>query len=163
MIAPTNKRMKVRNVKFNFESINDRHYVAGNIFATHFTNALHVLFPEGEKLFITAVRNFYDEIKDQKLHGEMRDFMGQEGIHHREHERFWEQLDEMGLNPRPLARIINRIIRAIEFMHKTFLPDRMANKMLLSMTAGMEHYTALFGNQNLGNAEFLRPFYPQEM
>jgi len=163
MTSPVTGKMKVRNVKFNFEGIDDQHYIASNIFATHFTNALHVIFPEGEKLFITSVKNFYDEIDDPILKKEMRDFMGQEGIHHREHERFWEKLESMGLKPRGFANVFVRLTKSIEWAHKTFLPERTAKKMLLTMTAGMEHYTALFGNQNLGNSEFLKPFYPKEM
>ena len=81
-------KMKVRNVKFDFEGINDKHYINKNMFATHFSNALHILFPEGEKFFIRSVKNFMKEIKDPLLKKEMRDFMGQEGVHHREHERF---------------------------------------------------------------------------
>ena len=163
MTSPAASKMTVRNVKFNFEDLNEQHYVASNIFATHFTNALHILFPEGEKLFITAVKNFYSEIDDPLLRKEMKEFMGQEGVHHREHECFWDKLDEMGLKPKPLARATKRMMNGVEFMHKTFLPERLAKKMLLSMTAGMEHYTALFGNQNLGNSDFLEPFYPHEM
>ena len=34
---------------------------------------------------------------------------------------------------------------------------------MLSVTAGMEHYTALFGHQNLGNIEFMSTTYPKEM
>lgn len=161
-MAVTNK-MTVRNVKFDFTSIKDTHYLASNIFATHFTNALHVLFPEGEKFFIKSFKPFYDEISNPELKQQMRDFMAQEAIHHREHERFWEQLEEMGLKPRKFAKFFKATADGLERFLFFILPKRTAQKLSLSMTTGMEHYTALFGNQGLGNAEFLEQFYPPEM
>jgi predicted metal-dependent hydrolase len=161
-MAVTNK-MQVRNVKFNFDDIKEVHYIGSNVFATHFLNALHVIFPEGEKLFIRSVKNFYTEIKDPELKAQMRDFMSQEAIHHREHERFWEQLEEMGLNPRKFAAFFKKWMDRLERMIFLILPKRTAQKLMLSMTAGMEHYTALFGNQALGNVMFVQNLYPKEM
>ena len=161
--AELKSKMQIRNVKFDFKDIKDPHYIASNIFATHFSNALHVIFPEGEKFFIRSVKNFMKEIDDPKLKKEMIDFMGQEGVHHREHERFWEQLEGMGLRPKGFAKWFKRGANGVEWLFNKTLSKRMANKMLLSMTSGMEHYTALFGNQNLGNSEFMKQFYPKEM
>lgn len=161
-MAETNQ-MKVRNVKFNFKEVTETHYIASNIFATHFTNALHVLFPEGEKFFIKSIKPFYDEISDTKLKEQARDFMAQEAIHHREHERFWDQLEEMGLDPRSFASVFKKSLTAVESLVFLVLPKKSAEKLALSATTGMEHYTALFGNQALGNSEFLEPLYPKEM
>jgi uncharacterized protein len=122
-----------------------------------------VLFPEGEKFFIKSIKPFYGEIEDPILKEQARDFMAQEAIHHREHERFWDQLEEMGLKPRSFARVFKKSADAIERFIYFILPKRSAQKMALSMTTGMEHYTALFGNQGLGNSEFLEPLYPKEM
>ena len=156
-------QMKVRNVKFDFQEVKETHYIASNVFATHFTNALHVLFPEGEKFFIKSIKPFYDEISEPELKEQARDFMAQEAIHHREHERFWEQLEEMGLNPRAFANVFKKSLSAIESFVFFILPERAAQKLALSATTGMEHYTALFGNQALGNSAFLEPLYPKEM
>jgi predicted metal-dependent hydrolase len=161
-MADVNK-MKVRNVKFDFQDVNETHYINGNIFATHFTNALHVLFPEGEKFFIKSIKPFYGEIQSPELKEQARDFMAQEAIHHREHERFWDKLEEMGLKPRSFATAFKKSADVIERFVYFILPKKSAKKMALSMTTGMEHYTALFGNQGLGNSEFLEPLYPKEM
>lgn len=156
-------KMEVRNVKFDFSDITDQHYVGNNMFGTHFVNALHVLFPVGEKFFVRSVKNYFDEITDPALKKEMIEFMGQEGIHHREHERFWEQMEKMDLKPMPF---VNACENSINFLTKSFyffLPKSWANKIALSATTGMEHYTALFGNQSLGNQEFSRTLMPPEM
>lgn len=159
----TTNTIKVRNVKFNFDKIEDKHYVRKNIFATHFLNSLHVVFPEGEKFFIRSARYFLNEIKDPELKKQVREFVGQEGIHHREHERFWESLEKMGLEPRRFANFLNKT--AFDGLEKglfKILPDRFAKKFSLSITTALEHYTALFGGTALQREE-LKEFLPEEM
>lgn len=159
-IAP---KMKVRNVKFDFKHITSNDYIANNVFSTHFTNSLHVLFPIGEKFFIKSVKRYMGVIQDPVLKKEMVDFMGQEGIHFREHERFWEQLEDMGIDAKPLANFVDRVIKFFERVFYFILPTSYADKLSLSITTGMEHYTALFGNQNLGNSEYRQIFFSEEM
>jgi hypothetical protein len=156
-------KMKVRNVKFDFKDIGDNQYVGNNVFSTHFTNSLHVLFPIGEKFFIKSVKRYLDKVEDPNLKKEMIDFMGQEGMHYREHERFWEQLEQMGLSVKPLSRFVDGMIRFFERIFYFILPTSYADKLSLSITTGMEHYTALFGNQNLGNKQYRQVFFHEEM
>jgi predicted metal-dependent hydrolase len=156
-------KMKVRNVRFNFEDIKENDYVANNVFSTHFTNSLHVLFPIGEKFFIKSVKNYLVTMDDPALKKEMIDFMGQEGIHFREHERFWEQLGAMGIDAMPLANFVDKSIQFFESIFYFILPKSYADKLSLSITTGMEHYTALFGNQNLGNRDYRQLFFHEEM
>lgn len=156
-------KMEVRNVAFDFTEIKDNLYVRNNTFATHFTNSLHVLFPIGEKFFIKSVKRYMSFIEDPKLKKEMIDFMGQEGIHFREHERFWDQLLVLGIDAKPLAKFVDRAIKFFESIFYFFLTKKYGDKLSLSITTGMEHYTALFGNQNLGNREYLQDFFSKEM
>lgn len=157
-------KMKVRNVKFDFKEIEDEHYLGNNMFATHFLNSLHVVFPEGEKLFIRSVRYFQNEITDEQLKKDIRDFVGQEGIHHREHERFWEKLEEMNLKPMGFVEFFRKTgFDGLEAALFKILPKRTAQKLSLSITVGAEHYTALFGNQALGNRHFNKDLMPPEM
>lgn len=161
--AKPKPKMKVRNVKFDFNSIQDNHYVSKNMFATHFMNALHILFPEGEKFFIRSIKTYMKDINDPLLKKEVRDFMGQEGVHFREHERFWEQMEKMGLKPRPLVNTINKAVDGVEKALNWFLPKKAADKLALSITVGMEHYTALFGQQYLTNFNYFSDAYPKQM
>lgn len=155
--------IKIRNVKFNFDSITDKHYAHKNMFATHFLNSLHVVFPEGEKFFIRSARYFVSELKDEQLKREVREFVGQEGIHHREHERFWESLEKMGLQPKRFSNFLNKTaFDGIEKSLFKLLPDRFAKKLSLSITTALEHYTALFGSTALQREE-LKDFLPEEM
>jgi predicted metal-dependent hydrolase len=164
MTTATKSNLKVRNVKFDFNNVNEEHYVANNMFATHFINSLHVIFPEGEKLFIRSVRYFENEIKNPELKKDIRSFIGQEGVHFREHERFWENLEKMGLEPMGFVNFVRTYgFDLIEGGLFKFLPKRMAQKLSLSVTAGAEHYTALFANQALGNMHFNENLMPPEM
>ena len=162
--ATSKSKMKVRNVKFDFSDIQNEHYFNNNMFASHFLNSLHVVFPEGEKLFIRSVRYFANEIKDPELKKKINEFVGQEGIHHREHERFWENLEEMGLKPMGFVNFFRKTgFDTLEAGLFRLLPKRTAQKLSLSLTVAAEHYTALFGNQALGNAEFHEQLLPDEM
>ncbi|MFT4646009.1 MAG: putative metal-dependent hydrolase [Planctomycetota bacterium] len=156
-------KMKVRNVSFDFTEIKENLYVRNNSFSTHFTNSLHVLFPIGEMFFIKSVKRYMSFIEEPKLKKEMIDFMGQEGIHYREHERFWDQLLVLGIDAKPFAKFVDSTIQFFEKIFYFFLTKKFGDKLSLSITTGMEHYTALFGNQNLGNRDYKQDFFSKEM
>ncbi len=157
-------KINIRNVKFDFDEIKDNQYFNKNLFATHFLNALHIVFPEGERLFIRSVRYFAKDIKDPELKKHIREFTAQEGIHNREHERFWEQLEKMNLKPKGFINFYHK--SGFDMLEKQLfkiLPTKYAKKLSLSVTAGAEHYTALLGNQILGNWDFNKSLLPEEM
>jgi len=156
-------KMTIRNIAFDFSEIKENLYVRNNSFSTHFTNSLHVLFPIGEKFFIKSVKRYMNFIEDPKLKKEMIDFMGQEGVHYREHERFWEQLLVLGIDAKPFANFVEKSIKYLEKFFYFFLTEKYADKLSLSITTGMEHYTALFGNQSLGNRAYKQDFFSKEM
>jgi Predicted metal-dependent hydrolase len=54
------------------------------------------MFPEGERFFMDTVRHFQDRITDPKLREDVRGFLGQEGIHGREHRRYNDMLAAQG-------------------------------------------------------------------
>ena len=88
--------IKVRRVNFNFEKKNPRFYYKNNPFSTHFINALHIVFPTGERFFVNATLKHKNKIEDEKLKKQVKNFCGQEGIHSSMHERFWNILKENG-------------------------------------------------------------------
>lgn len=146
--------IKVRKVNFNIKDM-ARHYVADNVFATHYVNSMHIIFPEGEKFFIRSARYFMDEIKDDpELLDRVKKFIGQEGVHHKEHEKFWDVLDDMGLKPRRFARFYN--YTAYNFLEKNMmrLTGRRGPLLALSVTTALEHFTALLGDGGLRHNPF---------
>lgn len=151
MIA-TAQKLKVRNVQFNFDKV-QKHWILNSAIATHFVNSMHIVFPEGEKFFVRSVRRFAKDIKDETLKKEINSFCGQEGIHAREHQRFWEVMQEQGLEPEKFASFLKVTAfsgkYSIENMVRNSLnkvQPQLGDKMALSITTALEHYTAILAN-----------------
>ncbi len=151
MVASAQK-LKVRNVQFNFDKV-QKHWILNSAIATHFVNSMHIVFPEGEKFFVRSVRRFAKDIKDETLKKEINSFCGQEGIHAREHQRFWEVMQEQGLEPEKFASFLKVTAfsgkYSIENMVRNSLnkvQPQLGDKMALSITTALEHYTAILAN-----------------
>ena len=50
-------------------------------FKSRFFDALSTIFPEGERFFISCVRDYRDQVTDPQLLADIKDFMRQEGQH----------------------------------------------------------------------------------
>lgn len=144
--------LKVRDVRFNFDKV-PKHWVLGSTIATHFINSMHIVFPEGEKFFIRSVRRFANEVQDEKLKADIKAFCGQEGVHSREHQRFWEVMEAQGLEPDGFANFLKATaftgrysIENLIVKGMNRLSPRLGDKMALSVTTALEHYTAIMAN-----------------
>jgi uncharacterized protein len=129
----------VRNVKFSFRKDTPKHWIKDSPFKTHLLNAFSLVFPEGEKYFIRAVARYMRKIKDPQLKANARAFMQQEAQHTMEHQRFFDVMREQGYD-------IDRLLKIVEYISKKVLENSLSDKMNLSVTAGLEHYTALLSD-----------------
>ena len=84
--------VRARNLRFDVapsvKAAPAGHWMGGDPVATAVFNALSLTFPDGEKMFIDAVKHFRPQIHEAgklKLLGEIQGFIAQEGIHAREH------------------------------------------------------------------------------
>ncbi len=158
----SSRDLKVRNVSFDLSEV-PKHWVLGNPVMTHFVNSMHVVFPEGEKFFIRSVRRFQKDIKDKKLKKNVVAFCGQEGIHAREHEKFWEVLEDHGLEPERFADFLNTVAFSGKYSAESMImalnkvSPRLGDKISLSVTTALEHYTAIFAN-----AAFHEPIFTND-
>lgn len=147
----TEHTLKVRNVNFNFANVR-KHWMQNSALGTHFVNSMHIVFPEGEKFFIRSVRQFSKDIKNEKLKKDINLFCGQEGVHSREHERFWEIMENQGLKPDKFANFMFETAFGKygleKFVIKTMnkIKPRLGDKICLSVTTAAEHFTALFAH-----------------
>lgn len=144
--------LKVRNVHFNFDKVT-KHWILGSSIATHFVNSMHVVFPEGEKFFVRSVRRFSKDIKDDRLKKEINSFCGQEGVHAREHQRFWEVMEEQNLKPMWFANFLKTTAFSGRYSYENVsrnvlnrIQPRLGDKFALSVTTALEHYTAIMAN-----------------
>lgn len=133
----------VRRMDFPFDRAIPKHWFGGSAVATHAVNAINLLFPAGERFFVRSVHHFQDRIDDEQLLREVKAFAGQEGQHAREHERYFELLEEQGYRIRGFLR------RYQDFcyvrMEKLFSPQ-----LRLAATAACEHFTAIMAERALG-------------
>ncbi|PJZ59305.1 metal-dependent hydrolase [Leptospira barantonii] len=134
--------------KMDFEGMGDlpNHYFSGNSFITHIINAYHILFPEGERFFIKSVKAYADQVKDPQLQTGIKAFIGQEVQHGKEHEKVLEVLAKQG---RPVARFVKFFEWSAFKVMLPFFEFFFGKKLKLSVTAGMEHYTATMGEITL--------------
>ncbi len=113
-----------------------RFWMDNDPFKTRFFDAMSTLFPQGEKFFITSVREFKDEVTDPKLEAEVRDFTRQEAQHSLIHRQFNDRLAAQGVD---IASIDRQL--AEHFFER--LPKFTSRFQRLSATAAFEHLTAM--------------------
>jgi predicted metal-dependent hydrolase len=151
-MTTTRSKVKVRNVTFQFDEV-PKHWILRSSIATHFVNSMHVVFPEGEKFFIRSVRRFANDIQDKDLKKDINSFCGQEGVHAREHQRFWEVMQNQQLKPEGFAAFLKESafsgknsIENLMVKGLNKVAPRLGDKMALSLTTALEHYTAIMAN-----------------
>ena len=137
--TPETIEINPRNLHFDVESEIGADWNDNNAFVTAFFNAMSILFPIGERMFIDSVREHKDQIDDPKLLREIKGFCGQEGIHSREHRRFNEQL--CAHRAYDLERLERPIARGKKLADKHFTPLQR-----LAATVAAEHFTASFAD-----------------
>ena len=119
-------------------------WYGGSAFRTAFENAFSMLFPLGEKSFIESVKYFEDQIDDQNLLNEMKQFYGQEAVHRKEHQNYNELLCKLrGYNRESFLQTQKK---RYEWAKKTLPPKRR-----LAGTVAAEHLTAILADDLLRN------------
>jgi predicted metal-dependent hydrolase len=136
-LAPGSRHpIPIRNPRLGFDASIPRHWLAGVAPATHFFNGMNLVFPDGERFFIRAVRDNLHRVEDAELREQVQGFAGQEGRHAHEHQRYFDVLRAQGYR---IDGFLRRFARFCEWTNRLPAPLRLA------MTAGAEHYTATFG------------------
>ncbi len=134
---------QVRRPEFGLEQNFAKYYADGNAVLTQILNSLHVVFPEGEKLFIRSVKYFQDEIKDPQLKARIKGFIGQETQHMAQHEKIWDTLESQGVNVREYdAWYSKNAYETVEGTIRKIFGEETYKKLALSVTCALEHYTA---------------------
>src|ERR1700752_1883469 len=94
-----------------------KYWLDSDPFKTRLFDAMSTLFPEGEKYFITCVRDYRDQVTDPRLQQEVKDFMRQEGAHGMVHTQFNNRLKTQGVevdkieeNTRNILARIRRVL-----------------------------------------------------
>ena len=127
---------ELRVPQFSYESLPED-WLADNPLASCLGNALHMVFPAGERFFVRSVMHYADRLRQNpELWRRVRGFAGQEGQHGYQHERVFEHLREQGVPVDAFLRIYEGW--AYDFLAKTIASPRVH----LASTVAAEHLTA---------------------
>jgi len=140
--------MEIPGRKMDFEfDLNQlpRYWFDGNPFKTTYMNALSCLFPEGERMFIDAVRDSQPKVKDPRLLEQIKGFIKQEAIHGHEHSQFNDYLDSLGY---PASKV-----EVFEKKEKVWMKKLLPARSRLAVTCAVEHFTAIMAHDVLSNPE----------
>lgn len=146
------REIPLRRPDLDFDASIPRHWAGGNAFASHFFNALNLLFPDGERFFVKSVHDHLDRIEDPELRRQARQFALQEGQHANQHERFFDCLRSQGYRVDDFLRRFHRFAG----LSNRWVPAALR----LSITAGAEHYTAVLGAGAIEDFDRLERAHP---
>jgi hypothetical protein len=136
--TPDDVAVSPRDIRFDIESARTGHWLGGDPVGTAVFNALSLTFPDGERLFMDAVRHYRGEVSG-KLAEDVRGFIAQEAIHSREHHALNQLIDR---DRYPVAEIEAELRQRIAFAR-----GRGPMAMLIS-TIALEHFTAMMAEMH---------------
>ncbi|MBU4569585.1 MAG: metal-dependent hydrolase, partial [Alphaproteobacteria bacterium] len=82
--TPEDLTILPRDLHFDVSTARSGHWLDGDPVGTAVMNTLSLTFPDGERLFMDAVRAYKDQLSG-RLEQDAKDFIAQEAIHSREH------------------------------------------------------------------------------
>ncbi len=132
---------KPKIIQFNFSSKLSRFWCAGSYNRTYFFNALGILAPSFERLFILSVLNFRKALKGTDLEKPIRAFLGQEAQHDHQIRRFNQHLKQLGY---PIEDLESSNLALCKKLN-----NRCSAKTQLAFTMGAEHLISLVSDLNL--------------
>jgi predicted metal-dependent hydrolase len=136
--TPGDVTVQPRDIRFSLEDARKGHWLGGDPVGTAVFNALSLTFPDGERVFMDAVKNYRHRLTG-KLAEDVRGFIAQEAIHSREHHQLNSLIDRQRY---PVAEVEAAVRGRVELVR-----GRGKMAMLLS-TIALEHFTAMMAEMH---------------
>lgn len=152
--TPRNVTIEPHRMGLAFGADTPRYWCDNDPVLTHFLNALSLSFPEGERFFVEAVRNFRDRVEDPQRQKDISGFIGQEAMHSLEHTSFNRFLDSLGYGeiPRSGEGMAKKLLKGLRI--------RTTKQELLAATAAFEHITAILADGMLRDTKYIGSIHP---
>lgn len=131
--TPADVSVPPRDIHFDVQAAQKGHWLGGDPVGTAVFNALSLTFPDGERMFMDAVRHYRGKVSG-KLAEDVKGFIAQEAIHSREHHALNQLIDR---DKYPVAEIEQAVKDRVAFAR-----SRGPMRMLIS-TIALEHFTAM--------------------
>ena len=141
--TPADLAVEPRDIHFDLEAARKGHWLGGDPVGTAVFNALSLTFPDGERLFIDAVKHYRGQLKG-KLAEDVKGFIAQEAIHSREHHVLNQLIDR---DRYPVAEIEAQIRGRVKESR-----NRGPMAMLIS-TIALEHFTAMMAEMHMAHRD----------
>jgi predicted metal-dependent hydrolase len=148
--TPANVAVTPRDLRFELAEASS-YWMGGDPVGTAVFNALSLTFPDGERLFMDAVR-LHRSHASGKLAEDVKGFIAQEAIHSREH----HQLNLLIDRERYPAERIEKMVRG----RTNFARERGPIPMLVS-TICLEHFTAMMADMFMDDEALFAGTAPQ--
>jgi predicted metal-dependent hydrolase len=136
--TPGDLNVAARDIRFQLEDARKGHWLGGDPVGTAVFNALSLTFPDGERLFMDAVKNYRHRLTG-KLLEDAKGFIAQEAVHSREHHQLNSLIDRQRY---PVAEIEDMVRARVKMAR-----ERGKMGMLLS-TIALEHFTAMMAEMH---------------
>lgn len=141
--TPADVDVLPRDIRFDLEAARKGHWLGGDPVGTAVFNALSLTFPEGERMFMDAVRNYRPQLKG-KLLDDVKGFIAQEAIHSREHHALNLLIDR---DRYPAAEV------EAEVRERTSFSRTRGPMAMLVSTIALEHFTAMMAEMHMANQD----------
>lgn len=144
-MTPEGLKIVPRDIHFDLEETLATNWL-GDEFLTYLFNAISFAFPEGERMFVEAVKACSKDITDETLLSQISNFTKQEHIHAREHRSYNLALCKARNYDHDILE--DRFAKRIRWARKNVPP-----KMRLAATVCLEHLTAILAQLVLSRPE----------
>jgi predicted metal-dependent hydrolase len=138
---------------FGFDQEIPKYWFGGDAFKSRFWDALSVIFPPGEKFFMTTVRDFRDRVTDPKLLQDIKDFNRQEAQHTLVHNQYNEHLRRQGID-------VDGLIAQLDDLLFKKYRSRFSREYTLAITGALEHFTALGAHTLFDERDLMKDAHP---
>lgn len=139
---------------FGFDDTIPKYWFGGDPFKSRFFDALSLIFPPGEKFFMTTVRDFKDRITDPKMLKDIKDFNRQEAQHTLAHNQYNDLLRRQGMPA-------DELMAYVDWLLFTHYRGRLSREYCLGITAALEHFTALAAHAMFDSRDILKDAHPK--
>lgn len=124
---------------FKLDTDVPKYWFGGDAFKTRYFDAMSTIFPEGERFFMSCVRDFRDQVQDPELLQEIKHFIRQEGQHGMVHGQFNDRLAAQGIKVDGIERFVKHVLFNV-------LRKHLPKAHTLAQTAAAEHLTAILAH-----------------